>query len=70
MNIGRMEQYLNKNDSMMVSAWSRRLAGEFEGNLEVCEKKKSVAGSSTFSARKVRMSTWLPAECDRMSDKE
>ena len=28
---------------------------------------KKVARSSKFSARKVRVSTWLPAECDGMN---
>ena len=48
--IARMEEYLNKSDSIKVEivelqsllpAWSSRLGSEFEANLEVCESLKS-----------------------------
>ena len=61
--IAKMEQYLNKNDNMMVESEELVLL------LGTEDTEVDLAGSSKFSARKVRVSTWLPAECDEMSVK-
>ena len=71
-----MEQYLNKSDSMRVEIYHlESLLGPEDSEVDLrqilryARRKKRVAGSSKFSARKVRVSAWLPAECDGTSVK-
>ena len=55
--IARMEKCLTENDNMRVVGVS------------ACEEEERVAGSLTFSARRVRVRCWMPAECDGTSVK-
>ena len=56
-----MEQHLNESDSIKVEIVELESLLGLK-NFEVCEQEG-------WPARKVRVSTWLPAECDGTSVK-
>ena len=71
--IAKMEQYLNEYDNMKVEIEELEfLLGPEDSEVDLKQilwyaRRKNVAGCLTFSARRVRMSSWWPAECDGTS---